>query len=84
MREDAQTANLIEAVLGAAPETKLIVHVGHSHVAELPVHGTPWMAARLKERTGIDPLTISLTACRAPGDQQGSAGVEEARGGSPY
>lgn len=68
MREDAQTANLIEAVLGAAPETKLIVHVGHSHVAELPVHGTPWMAARLKERTGIDPLTISLTACRAPGD----------------
>ncbi len=67
-REDAQTSNLIDAVLGAAPKTKLIVHVGHSHVAELPVHGTPWMAARLKERTGIDPLTISLTACRAPGE----------------
>lgn len=67
-REDAQTANLIEAVLGEAPETKMIIHVGHSHVAELPLHGTPWMAARLKDRTGIDPLTISLTACRAPGE----------------
>ena len=67
-REEAQANNLIEAVLGEDPDTKLIVHVGHGHVAEFPppVPGAiPWMAARLKAKTGIDPLTISLTHCRS-------------------
>lgn len=68
-RENAQTDNLISAVLGANPETKMIIHVGHSHVAEIPITrrdddiGTKWMAFRLKEKTGINPLTLSLTAC---------------------
>lgn len=70
-RENAQRDNLISAVLGAQPKTKMVIHVGHSHVAETPIirrHsdvGTKWMAARLKEKTGIDPLTISQTACRS-------------------
>jgi len=72
-RENAQSNNLITSVLGDKPNTKMIVHVGHSHVAEIPIKrsgdevGTKWMAARLKDKTGIDPLTISQTACGVSG-----------------
>ncbi len=66
-RENAQVQNLRDAILDEDPNAKLIVHVGHSHAAELPVFGTEWMAARLKKATGIDPLTISLTACHSDG-----------------
>ena len=68
-RETAQTNNLLSAVLTDNPTTKMIIHVGHSHVAERPIpnhsgHGeTSWMAHRLKTISGIDPLTISQTAC---------------------
>lgn len=65
-RENAQVANLTAAVFDKDPETKIIVHVGHSHAAEEPIFGTEWMAARLKKATGIDPLTISLLACQSP------------------
>jgi len=65
MRENAQVANLKSAVLDENPEAKIIIHVGHSHAAEEPIFGTEWMAARLKQATGIDPLTISLLACRS-------------------
>lgn len=64
-RENAQVANLKAAVLDDNRDIKIIVHVGHSHVAEEPVYGTEWMAARLKKATGIDPFTISLLACRS-------------------
>ena len=73
-RETAQVDNLLAAVLTKAPDTKMIVHVGHSHVAERPIPNrsndgsTAWMASRLKARTGINPLTISQTGCVAPGD----------------
>lgn len=73
IRENAQSDNLIASVLKDAPDTKMIIHVGHSHVAELPIKrgsndtGTKWMAALLKEKTGINPLTISQTACRSEG-----------------
>jgi hypothetical protein len=41
----------------------MFVYVGHSHVAEEPIDGygnakQSWMAALLKAKTGIDPLTI--------------------------
>lgn len=74
-REKAQSENLISSVLGSKPNTKLIVHVGHSHVAEIPVvrpgstNATKWMASILKEKTNINPLTISQTACASP-DQE--------------
>lgn len=70
-RENAQRDNLIATVLEANPSTKMVIHVGHSHVAEIPIkrrnsnNGTKWMAARLKEKTDINPLTISQTACRS-------------------
>lgn len=66
-REDAQVANLMSAVFTTNPGAKVLIHVGHSHVAEaaLPLdEGTTieWMAARLKKATGVDPLTIDQTS----------------------
>jgi hypothetical protein len=57
-REQAQADNLIAAIFAARPTAKVFVYVGVSHVAEAPLDGTEWMAARLKRLTGIDPLTI--------------------------
>lgn len=69
-REEAQANNLMEAVLEENPDTKIIIHVGHGHVVEFPIQAPgsiPWMAARLKEKSGIDPLSISFTECRSGG-----------------
>lgn len=67
MREEGQAKNL-EDFLRKNPKAKLLVHVGYSHAAEVPrPDGSIWMAARLKEKTGIDPLTISQTRCRGSG-----------------
>lgn len=64
LREEAQANNLAAFVKGH-PASKLLIHVGYSHAAEVPrADGQRWMAARLKEKTGIDPLTISQTTCR--------------------
>ncbi len=63
-REEGQ-ANNLEAFLRQNPKAKLLVHVGYTHATEVPrPDGNKWMAARLKEKTGIDPLTISQTYCR--------------------
>lgn len=65
-REDAQVANLMSAVFTATPGAKVLIHVGHSHVAEAPLRlegeKIEWMAARLKRATGIDPLTVDQTS----------------------
>ena len=68
-REIAQSENLA-AYLAENPDTKILVHVGHSHVAEIPIPNrrsegsTEWMASKFKKLTGIDPVTISQTACK--------------------
>lgn len=80
-REEAQAVNLIEAVLGAAPETRMVVHVGYSHAEEVPFH-MAYMAARLKEKTGIDPLTLDLTKC-APGGGEAALTDKFSRRGEP-
>lgn len=73
-RENAQSDNLISSVLEANPKTKILVHVGHSHVAETPIprrnqeSGIKWMAALLKEKTGINPFTLTQTACHITGE----------------
>lgn len=64
-REDGEAENL-QAFLRQHPGAKLLVHVGHGHVNEVPTtnaDGSPFffMAARLKQLTGIDPLTINQT-----------------------
>lgn len=67
-REETQASNLA-AFLQTHPTAKVLVHVGYSHAAEAPLNdGRKWMAARLREKTGIDPLTISQTTCRGGGD----------------
>ncbi|NEZ05009.1 hypothetical protein G4Y73_12695 [Wenzhouxiangella sp. XN201] len=66
-REEAQAENLIAEVLSDNPEQRILVHVGYSHALEEPVDNfgqqIEWFAARLKRKTGIDPLTISQTHC---------------------
>ncbi|HEX6376620.1 MAG TPA: hypothetical protein VFZ91_12980 [Allosphingosinicella sp.] len=61
-REQGQAQNL-SSLMSHDPRSKLLVFVGHSHVAESPLPGrggaaTEWMAARLKRISGVDPLTI--------------------------
>ena len=69
-REEFQAINLVAAVFAKDPDSRVVIHVGHSHVREQPV---PWaaddvvrMAQRLKSMTGRDPLTISQTECNSP------------------
>jgi hypothetical protein len=72
VREEAQADNLIAEVLADAPEARILVHVGYSHVLEAPMFSgedqppLEWFAYRLKQKTGIDPVTISQTHCAPP------------------
>ena len=58
-REEIQALNLIANVLNADPQARVFVHCGYSHAAETPLNGLLWFAGRLKEKTGIDPLTVN-------------------------
>lgn len=58
-REIAQ-AHHIETLLKRNPNAKILIHCGYDHVVEVPMSNS-WqkaMAGRVKEFTGIDPLTI--------------------------
>jgi hypothetical protein len=58
-RETSQAANLA-ALLDANPGSRVLVHVGFSHLRKTPDWaGNLWLAARFKENTGIDPLSVS-------------------------
>jgi len=61
-RELAQAQN-IQKVLAADPKARVVIYCGFDHVNEGPrgMYGQPAMAARLRELTGIDPLTIDQT-----------------------
>jgi hypothetical protein len=62
MRERDQAAN-ITAVLRGNPTARVFVYVGGSHVLEAAdASGAEWMAALLKQESGLDPLTIDQTA----------------------
>lgn len=58
IREAAQADNLIEAILKPHPGAKIFVYCGYSHAMERHGDGGEWFAARLKAKSGIDPLTI--------------------------
>lgn len=79
VREEAQALNLIDAVLGEAPETRMVIHVGYGHAAEIREGDFAAMASRLKEKTGIDPLTIELTACASGGSEPLLTAILEGR-----
>lgn len=58
-REEAQASNLIANLFREHPNARVLVYVGYSHAAKAPVaDNPPWFAARLKAKTGLDPLTI--------------------------
>lgn len=71
-REKSQAKNLIDRVLAKNPQARMLIHVGYSHARELPQRigdgEVKWMAAQLKEDTGIDPLTIDQTVDLDPAD----------------
>ena len=72
IREAIQAEHLIKRAIEKYPDKKILVHVGFSHGKELPdSSGNIWMGMRIKEKTGIDPLTISQTACEGGDVNQG-------------
>jgi hypothetical protein len=61
-REHGQAKNLFERILKNNPKAKILVHAGYDHINETgTLVGAKTMAQRLKEITGIDPLTIDQT-----------------------
>jgi hypothetical protein len=67
-REEGQANNLVRLLSEMSDDERLFVHVGYSHASEVPIQSfggqkLAWMASRLKEKTGLDPLTIDQTGC---------------------
>lgn len=56
-REKSAVKNLREKIFDNAPDAKVIIHVGYSHINE-----DNWLAHYLKESLELDPLTINQTA----------------------
>ncbi len=74
LREERQASRLAEVIAGLPGSGRILIHVGYSHAAEVPIGGyggnqIEWMAARLKRRTGYDPLTIDQTDCLSDSDR---------------
>ncbi len=66
-REQGQADNLIERLNAAGDDARVVIFAGWSHIAKEPLRGDQrWMAARFREQTGIDPLSIDLTTCVLP------------------
>ena len=65
-RETHQARNIVQRCFEVDPEARVFLYVGYSHATEHwsdrggPTE-TAWMAARLRELTGHDPLTIDQT-----------------------
>ena len=67
-REEGQAENLMRVLSRMQDDDRLLVHAGYSHASEVPIpsfegKSLRWMAARLKAKSGLDPLTIDNTAC---------------------
>ena len=64
-REQAECDNLMNRIFKKQPAAKVLIYVGYEHATEVPMKTKsgpmPWMAARLKAATGVDPLTIDQT-----------------------
>jgi hypothetical protein len=64
-REEAQAQNIVDRVLAKNPQARILVFVGHGHVAKgtVDMNGRPqaWMAERLRQKAGVDPLCIDQT-----------------------
>lgn len=64
-REQEQCDNLVDKIFKVDAEAKVLLHVGHDHAMEAERKAGDaeilWLAARLKQETGLDPLTIDQT-----------------------
>lgn len=74
LREERQASRLAEVIADLPESERMLIHVGYSHAAEVPIRGfggnqVEWMAARLKQRIAIDPLTIDQTDCLSDSDR---------------
>jgi hypothetical protein len=58
-RELAEADNFITEIFAGDPHARVFVYCGYGHVYKTPQDGTPWFAARIRAKTGIDPLCIS-------------------------
>ncbi|THD58259.1 MAG: hypothetical protein E8A49_19955 [Phenylobacterium sp.] len=61
-RDQDQTDNLVRRAVRKYPNAKILIYSGEHHLAKRPIAieggQAEWMAQRLKQATGIDPLTI--------------------------
>jgi hypothetical protein len=67
-REDAEAGNFIANILDKNPHARVFVYCGYDHARKTPQSGVAWFAARLKGKTGIDPLCITQSAGVPPPD----------------
>ena len=72
MREQGQADNLIKRLDAAGADARILIFAGWSHIAKETMRdGHRWMAARFRDQTDIDPLTIDLTTCVFPANADG-------------
>lgn len=79
-RESTQARNIYDQTFASDPNAKVFALVGYSHLIEEPIDSVQlpgrkaaWMAARLKELSGHDPLTIDQTSYWPTGSQKFSS-----------
>lgn len=61
-RDYEQARHLAERTVEADPDARVLVHAGYAHVNEAPTDRWSPMAHYFRQRTGIDPLTVSQTS----------------------
>jgi hypothetical protein len=68
-REEGEARNLKKLIFDKDPQARVVVFAGYSHIRKVPQVSASkkkkaeikWMAARFKERTGIEPLSVDQT-----------------------
>ncbi|SHH38900.1 hypothetical protein [Massilia sp. CF038] len=70
-REQGQVDNLVKRVLAREPKARIFIYASANHVRERIAAGDTWMAGYLRERTGIDPLTIDQATMISHGGGSG-------------
>ena len=69
-RDDEGMAELLMArIFRPHPRARVLIHVGYSHAREVAQDDIHWLALRLKQKTGIDPLTVDQTSFGPAGDR---------------
>ncbi len=67
-REEYQAATLA-ARFASRPDIRMVVHAGHGHIFKHEVRNVGrYMAARLWEKTGVEPFTIWQLSNELPND----------------